>query len=311
MTFRICTDHLDGRVAQVTGSPDRAMLRIHKVGAAAGVRDFAHIDQSFELTLLGVDNRDLVGLVGGGHEVTHAAVPAAIVQESCCVNGGGAQAFQILVVHQHDLAGFFYVNNELGVLVRRNDSRNTWLRVVFLGAYSHASGSHDFHRLQSFAIHDHKLRRPVGACNSVLVFIAFVFGGFYGTGFQANLDLGYRVRMFHPQINHVDCRIATNHEQVTARRRHAGYVNRVTGLDDFHNFFGLAINQCNFASITQSNTEQVWEIQAVHLLFWPILGCYKHFPGRFHIGQAPLRGSRWLVHQVLGHHLDFGFGKVT
>src|SRR5690554_6374672 len=236
MAVRVGTDHLDGLVTLVRRGPHRTKLGVYKVGATTRVRDLAYVNQCFQVTVLGIKNSNLVGVVGRSHEVTDAAIPAAIVQEFGCINRGDVHVVQIFVVGQQDLADLFYVDDELRVRMGRHDGGNTRLRMVFLVAHGHATDAHDLLRLQCVAVHDHELGRPVGAGNGVLVFPAFVLGGLDRTSFHTNLDLGYGLRLFHPQVDHVDQGVTADNHHVTARGRHPGDVHRVAGFDDLHDF---------------------------------------------------------------------------
>src|SRR5690554_2426566 len=200
-----------------------------------------------------------------------------------------------------DLACLFYVDDELRVRMGRHDGGNTRLRMVFLVAHGHATGAHDLLRLQGVAVHDHELGRPVGAGNGVLVFPALVLGGLDRTRFHTNLDLGYGLRLFHPQVDHVDQGVTADNHHVTARGRHPGDVHRVAGFDDLHDFLGIAVNQGNLTGVTQGNAEDVFQVQVVHLFLRTIFRGNNHFPGVLHVSQAEL-GRLWrLVHDVLGH----------
>ena len=176
--------------------------------------NLAHIHDGFQVTVLGIHHGDLVRVVGGCHEVTHAGVPAAIVEEAGGIDVGDGEVIQVLIVHQHDLAGFLHVHDELGMLVGGHNGCYPWLRVVFLGAHGHAPGADNLLRLQGLAVHDHELGRPVGTGDGQLVFPALVLGGFHRTGLHADLDLGDGVGLFHPQVDHVDQRIPADHEHI-------------------------------------------------------------------------------------------------
>ena len=214
---RIRADDRDVVVAECARGPDRSILRMHEVRAATRVRDFRGIDQGFQFAVLGIDHRDLVGLVRGGQEVPVRAVPAAVMQEASCGNRRYRQVFHVLVVDQQDLARFLDVHDELGMLMRGNDRCNAWFRVVFLSIYGHAACRHDLLRLKREAVHDHVLRRPVGSRNCVFVFKALVLRRLDRTRFQADLDRGDLVRLLHPQVYHVDLGVAANHVQVASR----------------------------------------------------------------------------------------------
>src|SRR5690554_4579073 len=245
MAVRVGTDHLDGLVTQVRDCPHRTMLGVYKVGATTRVRDLAYVNQCFQVTVLGINNSNFVGVVGRRHEVTHAAIPAAIVQEFGCINGGDVHVVQIFVVGQQGLAGLFYVDDELRVRMGRHDGGNTRLRMVFLVAHGHATGARVLLRLQGVAVHDHELGRPVGAGNGVLVFPASVHAGLDRTSFHTNLDLGYDLRLLHPQADHVDQGVTPDNHDISARARHPGDVHHVAGFDDLHGFPGTAVNHGN------------------------------------------------------------------
>jgi len=55
--------------------PYRTVFRIDEVGAAARMRDLAHVHERGKLVGLGVNHGDLVRLVGGHQEVTLGGVP--------------------------------------------------------------------------------------------------------------------------------------------------------------------------------------------------------------------------------------------
>src|SRR5699024_7616028 len=84
--------------------------------------------------------------------------------------------------------------------------------------------------------------------------------------------------LFRPQVDHVDFGVAANYEQVAARGRHARNMHRITCFDGFHDFFRVAINQCNFTVVAQCYREQVTQVQIVHLLGWAIFRLHEHFP---------------------------------
>src|SRR5690554_6024499 len=115
------------------------MLGVYKVCTTTRVRDLTHIDKCLEVTVLGINNRNLIGVVGCRHEVAHAAIPAAIVQEFGRIDGSNVHVSYVFVVSQQDFVSFFYVDDELRVLVGRNNRRNTWLRMVFLIAHGLAT----------------------------------------------------------------------------------------------------------------------------------------------------------------------------
>jgi hypothetical protein len=104
------------------------VVGIDQVGAAAGMRNRRHVHQRRQGLVTGIHDGNLVGLIGRGEEVTPGAVPAAIVQEPGCIDGGFFQIVDVFVVDQLDQAGFLDVDDELGVLVRRDDGGDARLR---------------------------------------------------------------------------------------------------------------------------------------------------------------------------------------
>ena len=140
------------------------------------MRNLGDIHQCRDLTLLGIDHRNLVGLVRRRHEVTMGRIPTTVVQETRGFQRGHSEGIQIAVVHQQYLAGFLHVHDELGVLVRGHNSRHPWFRMVFLCIHGHAPSGHDLFRLQGGTIHQHVLRGPVGTGNRNLVLVALVLG---------------------------------------------------------------------------------------------------------------------------------------
>src|SRR5690554_3402236 len=192
------------------------MLGIHEVGAAARVRDLANVHDGLQVTVVGIHNGDLVGVVGGGQEVTHAGVPASVVQVLGCIDRGDGHVVQVFVVGQQDLAGFLDVDNELRMRVGGHDSGNTGFRMVFLVAHGHAPGAHNLLGLEGFTVHDHELGWPVGACDGVFVFPTLELGGFNRASFHTYLDLGDGFRLFHPQVDHIHQGVTADHEQVAA-----------------------------------------------------------------------------------------------
>src|SRR6056297_3920707 len=117
VVFRVRAYQRDVGVAQRAGRPDRAVLGVDEVRAAARVGDALDRYQGFEFLVTRVDYRDPVGFVGRGHEVAVGAIPAAVVQEARSVDGGDLQILDIAVVDQQDLAGFLDVDDELRMLV--------------------------------------------------------------------------------------------------------------------------------------------------------------------------------------------------
>ncbi len=108
------------------------------------------------------------------------------------------EIFQVAVVDQLHLAGFLYVEDEFRMLVGSDDCRNPGFRMILRGIHRKAAGRNDFPGLQGITIHHHELRWPVGAGNSELVFVALVFRGFDGAGFQTDFDFSHGFWLFHP-----------------------------------------------------------------------------------------------------------------
>ena len=79
---RVGANGRDVFVAQRTGNPDRAVFRVMDIGATTGMRDLGDIDQCREGVFLGIDYRDLVGLVRRRQEIAVRGIPAAVMQEA-------------------------------------------------------------------------------------------------------------------------------------------------------------------------------------------------------------------------------------
>jgi len=153
----------------MAGRPHRAELGMDEIRAATGMRNFADIDQGFQLAVLGIDDRDLIGLIGRDHEIALAGIPSAVVQVAGGIDFGDAEIVQIAVIHQQDLAGFLDVDHEFRLVVGGDDGGDARLRVVFLGIHRHAAGGDDFQRFERVAVHQHELRRPVRTGDGVFV----------------------------------------------------------------------------------------------------------------------------------------------
>ena len=69
MFDRVGADNGDGICTQVAGSPDWPEFRIDEVCATTRMRYLVHVNRGGQLAFLDVDYRDLVGSVGGIHEV--------------------------------------------------------------------------------------------------------------------------------------------------------------------------------------------------------------------------------------------------
>ena len=192
-----------------------------------------------------------------------------------------------------------------------DDRCHARLRVVFLGVHRHAAGGDDLQRLQGFAVHDGELRRPVVAGDHVFVLEAFELGGFHRAGFDAHLDFRHLRRLLGPQVDHVDLGVAADHQQVAPGSGHARDVDRVTGVDGLDDLLAVAVDQGNPAIVTQGHREQVRQIQLVQLPGRAIFRLDQHLPAVTHGGHAPLRRSRRLVLDIVGHQGDLFRGQLA
>ena len=311
MPFGIGTEERDIGIAQRTRYPDRSELRIFDVGTTTRVRGLCDIDQRDQLAFPRINNSDLVGLISGCHEVTFAAVPTAIMEESGGADIGHCQIIDVAVVNEQNMPRFLNVDDEIRMLVRCDDGSNTWLRMVFLSVNGHATSRDDLQRLERVAVHDDVLRRPVSTGNGIHVFIAFVFRGLNRTRFEANLDLGNACRRVHPEVDHVDLGIATNREDETAGSGHTRNVYSVTSLQAHDDFLGVAINNGHFTTVTKRNREEIVDIAIVLWCAGTILGCNHDVPAGLHIGHTPFRRCRWFLLQEARHDVDFGFAHFA
>src|SRR5690606_16009307 len=304
MVHRIGPDQRDGVVTQVAGAPHRPELRVHEVGATARVRDLADIHNGRQLAVAGVDHHHRVGVVVRRHEVAVRAVPAAVMQELGGADTGHAEVLQILVVDQHDLTGFLDVDDELRMLVGGDNGRHPRFGVILLLVHGHAPCGDDLQRLQGLAVHDHELRRPVVAGNHIPVLEALELGGFHRARLDTHLDFRDLDRLLAPQVDHVDLGIATDDQQVAAGGGHPRDVHRIAGIYGLDDLLAVAIDQGDLAIVTQGHREQVGQVQVVHLPGRPVLRLDQHVPGFAHGGHAPLRRSRRLMLDVVGHQGD-------
>src|SRR5690606_1865079 len=103
--LRISANYGDGVVTQVAGCPDRSKFRINEVCTTARMRNLARFDRGCRFALLEIDKRDLVGGVGGIHEITVSGVQATVMQEAWRVDYRGLQVVQVGVVDHHHLTG--------------------------------------------------------------------------------------------------------------------------------------------------------------------------------------------------------------
>ena len=114
MMDRIGPDQPDLFVAEIAGRPDRAVLRIDEIGAAAGMGLDPDLDDLHQLVVLGVDHSDLVRGVGGDQEIAAGGVEAAVMQEARGVDGCGLEIVEIGIIDQDDLARLFHIDHEFG-----------------------------------------------------------------------------------------------------------------------------------------------------------------------------------------------------
>ena len=161
-----------------------------KFAPRPGCGIFVDVDHGRQLAVLRVDHRDLVGLVGGRQEVALGESQPPSCRNRAAPMVVTSRLSMSLVVHQQDLARLLDVDDELRVLVRGDDRRHARLGVVFLGVDGHAARRDDLLRLQRRAVHDHELRRPVGAGDGVLVLVALVLRGLHRARLEAHVDLG-------------------------------------------------------------------------------------------------------------------------
>ena len=277
-----------------------------KFAPRPGMRDLVDVDQLDQLVVLGVDDRDLVRLVGRHHEVALGRVEAAVVQVFRRLDLGDRQIGDVAVVDDQGLARLLHVDDELGLVVAADDRGDARLGVVFLVAHRHAAGADDLQRLQRVALHDHELRRPVGAGDGELVLVALGARGLDRAGFEPDLDLGHVVRLRHPQVDQVQAPVAADGVDVALRSRGARDVHRVAGLDDVDDLLRVAVDQRHFPGIAQRGGEDVVGVVRVLLLLRPLVRRDQHLPALLHVGEAPLGRLRRRLLHVARHQIDLG-----
>ncbi len=244
MAFGIGADHHHRVVTQVRGRPDRPVGRVHHVGATARMRrQTTGLDQRLQRAFLGVDHGHPATGVGGDEEVAMGRIQTAVMQEPLGLDLGGLEVLDVGIVDQKDLSGLLHVDDELRPVMRGQDRGDTRLGVVDLLVIDHAAGRDDLERLQSVAVHDYVLWRPVGAGDRVLVLEALELRGLDRTRLGSDLDLGDGVRLFHPQVDHVDLGIAADHEEIAARGRDPADMHRVAGVDHRLDLVAGAVDQ--------------------------------------------------------------------
>ena len=85
----------------------------------------------------------------------------------------------------------------------------------------------------------------------------------------------------------------------------------VTGFKARHDFLGIAIDDRDFASITQRNREEVVDVAVMLRFGRTVFRRNQDFPACFHIGHAEFRWRGRFLLQKTRHDVDLGFGHVT
>ncbi|MNT04392.1 hypothetical protein D3C72_1389680 [compost metagenome] len=196
-------------------------------------------------------------------------------------------------------------------MVVAGDDRGDARLGVVLVVDGHAARGHHLQRLERVAFHDHVLRRPVRARHRVLVFIALVLGGLDRARLHADLDLGDDVGLGQPQVDQVQPRVAPDHVQVAARRRHARDMHRVAGLDDVDDLLAVAIDQRDLAGVAQRDREEVVQVVLVHLLGRPLRDGQDVLAAFLDVSQRKFRRCRRIELYITGHQVDFLVGEVA
>ena len=79
----------------------------------------------------------------------------------------------------------------------------------------------------------------------------------------------------------------------------------IASLDNAADFFGIAVDQCNFTGITQGDREHIVQVVLVHLLGRAIFDRNQDFPRIHLILEAELWWHIRCVLDVLGHQRQF------
>ena len=219
------------------------------------------------------------------------------------------EVLEVSVINHVHHAGFLGIDQEFRTVVRTDDGGDARFRVILVGVRGHATGTHHLERLQRIAIHDRVLRRPVGAGNRVTVFVTLVLRGFDRARFQANLDLGYRRRFLHPQVDQHNLGVAADDVEVTTRFRNTRNVHCIASVDDIKNFLAGAIDQRNLASVTQRHRKEVGQVDVVHLGLRTLRRGNKQLPRRIHFLQAIFRRCRRFMLHIARHDVHFLLGQ--
>ena len=218
---------------------------------------------------------------------------------------------EVLVVHQQGVPGLLDIDDELGAVVRGDDRGDARLRMVLLGVDRHASGRDDLERLERGAVHDHVLRRPVGAGDGVPVLPALELGGLDRARLEPDLDRGDGLRRVHPEIDQVDLGVAADHVEIAAGRRDPRDVHRVAGVQHVDDLVRAAVDQGDLAGVAQSHREQIVDIEVVLRRVGALLDRHVHGPGLAHLLQAELGRRPWVVQQVARHQVDLALGQLA
>ena len=267
--------------------------------------DLLGVDQRGELALLGIDHGDLVRLVRRGEEVALGRVPAAVVQEARRRDGRHLEILDVLVVDEEDLAGLLDVDDEVRVLVRGDDGRHARLRMILLRVDGETAGRDDLQWLERVAVHDHVLRRPVGAGYGVAVLPALVFGRLHRACLEADLDLGHGVRLLEPEIDEVDLGVTADGVDVAPRGGEARDVHGIARVDDVDDLLAVAVDQRDLAAVAKGHREEILDVVAVHLLLRSLVDGHQDLPCGLHLRHAVLGRLRRLVLQIARHEIHF------
>ena len=100
-------------------------------------------------------------------------------------------------------------------------------------------------------------------------------------------------------------RVATDREHVATRCGHARDVHGVAGLEDRHDFLGIAIDDRNLAGVTQRNREEIFDIAVVLRLGRTIFRrTTRTFHARLHFRHAEFRRRGRFLLQEARHDVD-------
>src|SRR5690606_7053238 len=179
-------------------------------------------------------------------------------------DGGGFEVFQVGIVDQHDLAGFFHVDDPFRLLQRSHDGCDARLGVV-VAVDSLAAGGDDLDGLERFAVHDGVLGRPIGAADQVLVFVALELGDIDGSCVGTQPDGSHGGGFFEPHVDDGGEAVAAYRVHVAARCRQAGDVHRVAGIENLPDLVVVAVYQCELAGVAQGNGKDVLQVDIVEL----------------------------------------------